>query len=104
MIVYCRTTRIERPSCLSLARPAKWTPSGSSRSAQAIVKAFLCITMFCGETTPVLLKGVTVEAPGEVTLTFWNWPAVMTAVDRFLAETCWEIDRQVESLVILVRK
>ena len=35
--------------------------------------------MFCGETMPVWLKGVTVDAPGLVTLTFWNWPAVMTA-------------------------
>jgi hypothetical protein len=35
--------------------------------------------MFCGEVTPVLLNGVTVCEPLDVTLTFWNWPAVITA-------------------------
>jgi hypothetical protein len=35
--------------------------------------------MFCGETIPVLLNGVTACEPVEVTLTFWNCPPVITA-------------------------
>ena len=36
--------------------------------------------MFCGETVPVLLNGVTTALElVAATDTFWNWPAVMIA-------------------------
>ena len=71
---------MDKPSSLSELRPANTTPLGNSRSAQAKVNAFLCITMFCADTVPVLLNGVTTAvALVEAKLTFWNCPAVMMA-------------------------
>ena len=64
---------MDRPISLSDALPAKWTPSGNSRSLHAKQNAVRCMMMFCGDTVPVLLNWVTAAELEVVGIdTFWN--------------------------------
>ena len=70
--------RNDKPAAFELARAASLTPFGSGKSAQAKVKAFLCMNIFCGAIAPFSPDKIVQVAltPMELVelVTFWNAP------------------------------